>query len=163
MKNNDIINKPEHYTQGVEPFEIIKNTDKWEGYLYGNVVKYMQRYPHKGNPIQDLLKAEKYLTELIEHYKNKEEEPVTKEELKVLIDRTTALHYVKEELTYFYTHVDRINFIELDVESVDEHIVKYVINQGSKNMTIHCKANWAEINSIKLQNHIHRLKGKNNV
>lgn len=36
------------------------------GYLDGNVVKYLARWKRKGTPLQDLLKAQHYLTKLID-------------------------------------------------------------------------------------------------
>ena len=41
-----------------------------EGYLQGNVIKYIWRYNYKGG-LQDLQKAEWYLKKLIEVYKEK--------------------------------------------------------------------------------------------
>ena len=38
---------------------------EFEGYLRGNVIKYMARYPHKGGR-EDVLKAQHYLTKLLE-------------------------------------------------------------------------------------------------
>jgi len=31
------------------------------GYLVGNIIKYLLRFEHKGNPVQDIEKAEWYL------------------------------------------------------------------------------------------------------
>jgi hypothetical protein len=56
----DLINQPEHYTQG--PIEVI---DIIEGfgldYHLGNVIKYVLRSEYKGNKEQDLQKARWYL------------------------------------------------------------------------------------------------------
>ncbi len=57
------VNKPTHYTMGIEVFEYITS---WEmGFAEGNVIKYVTRAPHKNNPIKDLKKARWYLDQLI--------------------------------------------------------------------------------------------------
>ena len=45
--------------------------EEFLGYLKGNVLKYVIRYKHKGNPRQDLSKALWYLTKLEETIKEK--------------------------------------------------------------------------------------------
>ena len=50
-----IVNSPPHYKQG----------DGYQGYLQGNIMKYIWRYRAKGQAINDLKKAEWYLKELI--------------------------------------------------------------------------------------------------
>ena len=63
-----IVNIPPHYKQGdVECIEAIKAAtgDGYQGYLQGNIMKYIWRYRAKGQAINDLKKAEWYLKELI--------------------------------------------------------------------------------------------------
>jgi len=73
MFKEDLVNKPLHYNVGgVECIDAIMaatNQNK-EGYLQGNVMKYIWRYNYKGG-LQDLQKAEWYLKKLIEVYKEK--------------------------------------------------------------------------------------------
>lgn len=60
--------RPKHYhnEQTVEPFEIIqKQPLQWQGFCYGNVIKYIQRYSDK-NGVEDLHKAKVYMNKLIE-------------------------------------------------------------------------------------------------
>ncbi len=57
---------PEHYTQGIECIDYI--TSKEMSFLEGNVVKYVTRYRMK-NGLEDLVKAQWYLTRLIEDFK----------------------------------------------------------------------------------------------
>lgn len=58
------IDKPTHYRQGtMETWDAI--TGLGLGYIEGNIVKYICRYPHKGDPIGDLKKARAYLDKLI--------------------------------------------------------------------------------------------------
>jgi len=66
----DNVNKPSHYGQGsIEAIEYIKdflNDDEFQGYLRGNIAKYLHRFPYK-NGLEDLKKAQVYLGWLIEH------------------------------------------------------------------------------------------------
>lgn len=65
----DLVNHPPHYTQGgIECIDAIEAactglTGK-EGYLVGQVIKYIWRWKHK-NGLQDLEKAKWYLERLI--------------------------------------------------------------------------------------------------
>ena len=68
-QNNDPVNKPVHYTSSssIECIDAIKaalSTEQFEGWLRGNVIKYLWRYPHK-NKLEDLRKAQFYLNRLI--------------------------------------------------------------------------------------------------
>lgn len=58
-----------HYQDmGIQPLEILKanySKEVYEGYLVGNILKYVMRYDRK-NGLQDLKKASTYLNELIE-------------------------------------------------------------------------------------------------
>ena len=38
---------------------------EFEGYLQGNIIKYISRYRHKNNSLEDVLKAEWYIKRLI--------------------------------------------------------------------------------------------------
>ena len=73
MFKEDMVNKPPHYNRGgVECIDAIMAATKHqnEGYLQGNVMKYVWRYPYKGG-LEDLLKCRWYLDKLIEEYKKK--------------------------------------------------------------------------------------------
>lgn len=72
---NDKVNSPEHYNHGnYEVLDIINDQLKgmpisaWEGYLLGNVLKYLLRFPYKGDNQVDLEKANYYLNRLINEY-----------------------------------------------------------------------------------------------
>ena len=56
----DPVNNPSHYMQGkYQAWEVIED---WNlGFHEANVVKYINRAPHKGNELQDLKKALRYL------------------------------------------------------------------------------------------------------
>ena len=62
----DMVNSPSHYQlDGMEAIDIIKaalTPEEYRGYLKGNALKYMLREPFKGNPAQDVAKAEWYLS-----------------------------------------------------------------------------------------------------
>ena len=58
--------KPSYYHKGISPFEYIRSNKL--DYFEGNVIKYITRYKDK-NGLEDLLKAETYLKEIIRNYK----------------------------------------------------------------------------------------------
>ena len=64
------INNPSHYNYGsIETIDIIKNSmddSMYQGYLVGNVLKYVCRHKYKGEELNDLKKARWYLTRLID-------------------------------------------------------------------------------------------------
>lgn len=68
---SDPVNHPSHYTQ--YPVEVIEITERL-GFLLGNVVKYVLRADYKGEPIQDLEKAEFYLRREISNRKKAQAE-----------------------------------------------------------------------------------------
>ena len=67
---HDPVNNPAHYTYGeLEVIDILRDQlspEQFEGFLRGNVLKYVLRYPHK-NGSQDLQKGGVYLGWLTEH------------------------------------------------------------------------------------------------
>jgi|TARA_B100000519_G_scaffold202863_1_gene222688 hypothetical protein len=68
-KTQDIINRPAHYTKGIETIDYIRS---WEmDYVRGNIVKYVTRFPYKGTPLQDLQKAKWYIEYLIKQEETK--------------------------------------------------------------------------------------------
>jgi|TARA_R100000458_G_C8201515_1_gene191919 aryl-phospho-beta-D-glucosidase BglC (GH1 family) len=62
-EKKDIINHPEHYTQGIETIDYIRSWNM--DYVRGNIIKYVTRFPYKGTALQDLKKAKWYLEYLI--------------------------------------------------------------------------------------------------
>jgi hypothetical protein len=66
---NDPVNNPSHYNRkGVEAIDAIEasmSKEEFQGYLKGNVMKYIWRYRYKAKPLEDLKKAEWYLKRLI--------------------------------------------------------------------------------------------------
>ena len=65
-KQYDNVSKPSHYNHsgGIECIEYIKQVLGKEGfiaYCRGNVMKYNHRAFYKGNPTEDMAKAEQYL------------------------------------------------------------------------------------------------------
>ena len=65
----DMVNHPPHYKKGdMEAIKVIEagiGDQGFVGYLLGNIMKYLLRFPHKGKPIEDLKKARWYLDRLI--------------------------------------------------------------------------------------------------
>ena len=69
----DNVNSPKHYmgANGTQTIDFIEESVKdaptgYQGYLQGNVLKYMSRCWRKNNSLEDLKKAEWYLKKLIE-------------------------------------------------------------------------------------------------
>ena len=65
----DMVNHPSHYTAGgVECIEAIRAAtgSQFTGYLWGNAMKYLWRFPHKGSAVQDLMKCKWYIDRLID-------------------------------------------------------------------------------------------------
>jgi aconitase A len=69
IEKHDNVNSPNHYKQGKkETIDVIQDcmtNDEYHGYLKGNVLKYVSRYKFKGEPLEDLKKANWYLNRLI--------------------------------------------------------------------------------------------------
>ena len=65
----DPVNKPSHYAdKNIEVIDYIIdtiNSEMFEGYCIGNIIKYVSRYKKK-NGIEDLKKARYYLNRVIE-------------------------------------------------------------------------------------------------
>ena len=70
MAANDHQVGGEHYrNKSIQPWdfmEAVLTEEMFEGYLRGNVIKYIARYPDKGGR-GDLKKCQHYLDKLIEH------------------------------------------------------------------------------------------------
>ena len=65
---DDMVNNPSHYTKGgIETIDFIEAKEL--GYHLGNVVKYITRSDHKGNTLEDLEKAQWYLSRAINNLK----------------------------------------------------------------------------------------------
>jgi len=82
-KAPDVVNSPSHYRQSsTETIDLIKESmtmEEFHGYLKGACMKYMARYKYKGQPVQDLEKAEWYLKRLIAEVLDVEVEKQQKE------------------------------------------------------------------------------------
>jgi len=70
----DNVNAPQHYLHGKKEtiYEIsdCMTSDEFHGYLKGNILKYVSRYKFKGEPLEDLQKAQWYLNRLIKEVSN---------------------------------------------------------------------------------------------
>jgi hypothetical protein len=66
----DSVNHPPHYTRGgIETLDVIRakmSSDRFQGYLMGNVLKYLLRCEYKEKRIEDINKAQFYLNALVE-------------------------------------------------------------------------------------------------
>jgi hypothetical protein len=64
LRGDDTVDHPRHYTFG--RIEVIDAIEAWGlGFHDGNVVKYIARAKHKGRYLEDLEKAQWYLSRLI--------------------------------------------------------------------------------------------------
>ena len=70
----DNVVRPAHYLHGKkETIEVIRDcmtSDEFHGYLKGNILKYVSRYKFKGEPLEDLQKAQWYLDRLVKEVSN---------------------------------------------------------------------------------------------
>tara|TARA_B100000941_G_C28247612_1_gene419793 strand:- start:273 stop:572 length:300 start_codon:yes stop_codon:yes gene_type:complete len=70
----DNVNAPSHYLHGKkETIDVINDcmtNDEFHGYLKGNILKYVSRYKFKGEPLEDLHKAQWYLNRLVKEVSN---------------------------------------------------------------------------------------------
>ena len=65
----DMVNSPSHYNEfGIECIDAIQAAtgSEFKSYLQGNIMKYLWRFDYKGKPLEDLDKAQWYLTALRE-------------------------------------------------------------------------------------------------
>lgn len=72
---DDFVNHPPHYRQGdIECIDAIKAAlgDGYKYYLQGSIIKYIWRFEHKENAVQDLQKSSWYLDKLIAEMQNGE-------------------------------------------------------------------------------------------
>lgn len=54
----------EHGIEAIDAIEASMSKEEYQGYLKGNVMKYLWRYKYKGREKQDLAKAKWYLSRL---------------------------------------------------------------------------------------------------
>lgn len=71
----DAVDSPKHYTQGeretIENIRDAMNSEGYQGYCVGNVIKYLARYKFK-NGLEDVRKAKKYIEFLEEELMKQE-------------------------------------------------------------------------------------------
>ena len=70
----DAVYNPAHYKlgDGIECIDYIKQVltpEEFKGYCHGNLIKYQHRHGYKGNPVEDMEKAEWYLRKMLEAMK----------------------------------------------------------------------------------------------
>jgi hypothetical protein len=70
VSSRDPVNHPPHYTTGgIETLDVIRakmSSDRFQGYLMGNVLKYLLRCEYKEKRVEDIKKAQFYLNVLVE-------------------------------------------------------------------------------------------------
>ena len=69
-KIDEMVEEPPHYNMGsiqcIDAIEESMGSTAFEGYLKGNVLKYLWRYTYKKKALEDFKKAKWYLDKLIE-------------------------------------------------------------------------------------------------
>ena len=73
VESDDEPSKPAHYDTGIDTIAFMRANcppEQVEGFLRGNALKYLQRYPNK-NGVDDLRKAAHYVQMLIEEVEEK--------------------------------------------------------------------------------------------
>ena len=74
VESDDEPSKPAHYDTGIDPITYMRTNytpEQVEGFLVGNVLKYITRY-NKKNGVDDLRKAKHYVEMLIEELEGRE-------------------------------------------------------------------------------------------
>ena len=71
----DVVNKPLHYNSGgvecIEAIEASMELEAFQGYLKGNILKYIWRMSYKGKALEDCKKSQWYLNKLISTLEDK--------------------------------------------------------------------------------------------
>jgi hypothetical protein len=74
LPKGDSVESPSHYNTGnIECIIYLKDNmpfDNYLGYLEGNTKKYLHRWRYKKKPLEDLKKAQWYLSRLIQELDN---------------------------------------------------------------------------------------------
>lgn len=71
FENNDAVKRPSHYmledgTEVKNHIRSILGDEGFKSWAIGNAIKYVSRYKDKGNPIQDLKKAQENIQMVID-------------------------------------------------------------------------------------------------
>lgn len=65
----DVVNSPSHYNSGgiecIQAIEASMELEAFQGYLKGNILKYIWRMSYKGKALEDCKKSQWYLNKLI--------------------------------------------------------------------------------------------------
>ena len=71
----DLVNHPTHYNSGgiecIEAIEASMELEAFQGYLKGNILKYIWRMSYKGKALEDCKKSQWYLNKLISTLEDK--------------------------------------------------------------------------------------------
>lgn len=69
QEHEDAVNHPSHYTYGtIECIDFLDSCGYGDDYCIAAAIKYLCRYKHKTNPIEDLKKAVWYINHAIDKY-----------------------------------------------------------------------------------------------
>lgn len=103
--DNEMVNHPNHYLMGngIETIDIIEGSGWLPQFCAGNAIKYIIRHEHKGKKIEDLEKANWYISKLIEYYTKEAEKETafeqTQESPKEIESSKSPIGFTISELT----------------------------------------------------------------
>ena len=73
--SEDVVNSPSHYNSGgiecIQAIEASMELEAFQGYLKGNILKYIWRMSYKGKALEDCKKSQWYLNKLISTLEDK--------------------------------------------------------------------------------------------
>jgi hypothetical protein len=73
--DEDVVNSPSHYNSGgiecIQAIEASMELEAFQGYLKGNILKYIWRMSYKGKALEDCKKSQWYLNKLISTLEDK--------------------------------------------------------------------------------------------
>lgn len=124
----DMVNHPSHYCDGgIETIDFIKaklTPQQFEGYLIGNILKYMSRAGKKGDDVEDLKKAQWYLNKLIDTLEPQMESPMTQKQQGYIAGLTTTLHMDRTNLPNYISPIpDYHNLTEEQASMVIDRLL----------------------------------------
>ena len=94
----------EHYKKGLEPLWLITKDNL--DFITGNIIKYIYKYPHKGQKYKDLAKIEDYCN-LLMKYGSKSS--VKRANLEHFLEQNRLSPKQEKMLTYLYSYLDTKN------------------------------------------------------
>ena len=133
MTNKDLVNHPAHYTSGdIECIDAIRaqlGDDGYISYCQGNVVKYLWRWKRKGG-LQDLKKAQTYLSWMVEEVELSEKVAKDEQEEQFSSAKFTAAKQIVERLDEFAQDFDPYHYADtVDSDHFESTLDGFLANE----------------------------------